>query len=978
VQNIPLKLFVSLALILAVTPLHAAVRVAILQSEPQQTADLTALVETRLSTAGKVSLVERQQIDKLLHEQQLQSVLGADAVQGRAKIGKLLQADLLVFIQRQDDPAPIISVVISETHHGLRLLRQAVDPAEGEKAADSICKFIDDAIAKQNRNTDEIFAVPPFIDDGLGFDYSYLKGAYSRLIEGIVAAQNGVLTADLSEARAIANEISLSSAGGVSRSLPLYILGSFRNDAAGADRRVRVTLKLMRGDKLISSFSKENLAPADVPNVLREATATFLSTGKTAAPAPLDPHLEAAQLAARARTMKDLGSLRDSLDLIEASLLLNPAQPQLNLDAVEMLTKYTEDTRQLAAEPALERPIGAARAGAYLDGLRNLEPYMRAVKLDRNQKHQAEVISRFATSMDHWGYDLLRERFLQGGVSKEAGKLQPATLDLLQAKYLDGHVGPFWDDFLAARKASSVVFYQVLHDKSRRRVVDDTLWFSNSFDGWGCLLYLPEGAKWYGGIDSAKRRALHLDLLAEFAYLPNEGDFLPQLVDYPGMHDTNPHDAPYRPGFEEFLHKARDVNNDSLRQKIDQLLSPGSRASNSTILIHGNAGQPIRQPIRQPANAATRPGADPSTGKTDPNDDVRFTPISLKLEGGRSPLPILGWLPAGKGIDFAWNGDGPLVMKEPGVLRHFKGLRGRSEIAPKNRLQVQFDGQYVWAIYDGIRRMKLLVLDPKEETVVSVDAAEGLPPCDEMSLAPLGPGRAAVLGYFGQSFAATIDIRAGAKPKATILHEFRHLPRAGDPDQWRDADTIFRPLQLFALSEPAPRGMPKRSLLAWRSSDEQSLPQHPITIDVAGGESRAIDEKFFFHDSERFCTHDGVVDQLDSQRGKNEDAVHRFGLSGMETRSMGLRTGQVTSFFYFGGGLHCIASHWLIADAKAGSFRQLKATFPRGDHGPTVLLSEHYGLVGFVNQMAANRREPDINLYRIEFAKPMSEYLKSP
>ena len=62
---------------------------------------MVRLVEARLSEAGKVSLVERQQIDKVLQEQKLQAVLGADAIAGRIAMGKLLQADLLYLSSRK-------------------------------------------------------------------------------------------------------------------------------------------------------------------------------------------------------------------------------------------------------------------------------------------------------------------------------------------------------------------------------------------------------------------------------------------------------------------------------------------------------------------------------------------------------------------------------------------------------------------------------------------------------------------------------------------------------------------------------------------------------------------------------------------------------------------------------------------------------------------------------------------------------------
>ncbi len=138
-----------------------------------------------------------------------------------------------------------------------------------------------------------------------------------------------------------------------------------------------------------------------------------------------------------------------------------------------------------------------------------------------------------------------------------------------------------------------------------------------------------------------------------------------------------------------------------------------------------------------------------------------------------------------------------------------------------------------------------------------------------------------------------------------------------------------------------------------------------------------LDEKSFANNPLWFLAHDGVVDQIDRQPSATGDVLHRFALSGCESRPLEFYTNNATSLLMFGGVLHCVESHWIVADPKAGPFRQLKTTYPSGEHWPMIFPSEHYGLVGFVNQLARNGREPDINLYRVEFARPPSEYLQS-
>ena len=131
--------------------------------------------------------------------------------------------------------------------------------------------------------------------------------------------------------------IALSNAADVSRALPLYVLGSFRNDGTKSDRRVRITLKLMRGEAMVSSITKEDLAPDQVPAMLRNATASFLAKSKIASQPTADPRIEAAQLADRAHLMLSCGSWTEAMDLAEGSLLLNSHQPGMHRDVLATL-----------------------------------------------------------------------------------------------------------------------------------------------------------------------------------------------------------------------------------------------------------------------------------------------------------------------------------------------------------------------------------------------------------------------------------------------------------------------------------------------------------------------------------------------------------------------------------------------------------------------------------------------------------------
>ncbi len=990
--------------------LQAAVRVAVLEVDPKRTEATVALLVPKLTQGDRFAVVERQQIDKILREQQLSAMLGPQAVMGRISLGKILQADLLVFVRpTETGQLSHFEVAISETHQGLRLIRQSVDATAGEEAtAAAISRLIDLAAEKHAQKIDEIFAVPPFVSDDLGFEFDHFKGAYARLIEGVLSGQKGVVVADLDEARAISREISQSSADNVHRPLPLYVLGRFRNDGTKSSRRVRLTLKLMRGEQTVASVTKADVPPDQVSAVLREITASFLVRSKTAPQAALDPRVEAAQLAGQAHLMQALGSWRETLDLIEASLLLDPDQPSLHLDAVEVLTKFTADANQFAAEaPVLKRPVEAARIDAYLRGLDHLEAYLRGTKIERPRKPQEradgsreeQIIRKFVFSLDAWGNDILRDRLLRDGVPPGASKLVPGRLDLLRDKFLGGSVGPFWNEYTAARTSAAEMYYRVLQDKANRKVVDETLWSISYFDDWGIALYLPDGYKRYAGYDPTIRRDQHLKLLADFAFLPNEAEVLDRMVEFPGRYETDPREVNRQPGYADFLRKAREIPNEGLHRKIDQLLAaleptpPRSTTAQSTsarpTTPQSTKAQP--KPASKPASAE-KPIVRSTASKADPSDDVRFTPISFTVEGGdaseRLVLPH-NWLPAGKGIDFLWNDHEIYTMRRPGVLRRFGGRLDKIRIVLnvmfRNDLHVCFDGQYVWIAHFGMNgRMRLTVLDPDHETVVAVDAVQRLPACEELDITPLGPGRAVVVGYFGQTFAALVEVKPDVKPQTKVLHEFRHSPRTGDDEQWHDPDTTFRPRALFTLGESVAGESAKQSVVIWRSVDQANvlpIAQHPILLDAASGDVRALDEKFPYPLGGQIyvCAHDGVVDRIECDFTHHKVVLYRLGLSGVTSRDMKIQPEYNCATFEFGDALHFINSRWMVAGKDAGPFRQLKAVFPLNVPGPDIRRSENYGLVAWVNNHTGSKAIPeDNNIYRVEFTKPVAGLLNRP
>ena len=958
---------VCLPMLAANVRAEAAIRVAVLESSPDQTSNIVALLLPKLTAGDRFNVVERSQIDKLLHEQQLSTLLGANAMSGRISVGHILQADLLVFVQPEPGQKRRLNISISETHHGLRLVREPVDPTSAEKAAAAVYQLVDDAFKKQVEKIEEIVAVPPFVNDSLGFEFDYLKGAFARLIESVVAEHKGALVTDIDEGRSIAREINLSNGSDIRRPLPLYILGNFRIDGVGAERRVQITLKLMRGETQVSTVTKANLLPTQVAGALRDTTNSFLAKSVTTTPAVADPKTEAAQLARRARSMMELGSWPESLSLIEASLLLDPDQSSLEHDAIAVLTEFAGD-RILQPGSAIPGPADShTRLAYYLLGLHHVERYFRMTEIKKSNNDD-RVIARFAYCLNQMGTRLYKNS--QGVVVHQ----------------------PDWPLFVESRDAARDMIYRVMADKARRKVVDDTMTYLTYFDDsmvdddeWGIRNVDHEPR-------ALARRDRRLKLLADFTYMPNEGDLLWHMLSdtFPNHYNADfssgeqGYEVSLRPEYIAFLKEARELPNENLRKVANE------RLQNSAITRVRAENGVFNQPFHP--KQLNRPNSDA---------EVSFTKVALHIDGG-GKIPnfaaqVESFEPVGKGIDFVTCRAGSFLMRNKGVLEPIRNTLSR-------RLGVGqfecFDGKYVWTHNSAIMGKEkthhsILVIDPNDGKVVAeIDAKKILPDYRDIQFAPLGPGKVAVVAWFGQTFLATIEYRPGIEPKATILHEFRKVAQHGDPQQWRDAEVEFQPRGLYVLHQALAGGGSKQSLLAWRRDDALACFNHPIIVDLPSGEPRAVETDLVFDFMTRkLAASDGVVYKIDYSGGNT--FLDRIAVSGVTRRPAGAKFGSVTILFEHDGVLHCIDDGgragrpegypvadgtWSVAAKDFGPFRTLKMNLPADSFCLALFRTEHYGLLASIVQKSEDihAQTSDLTIYQVNFSKPLAEVISSP
>ncbi|MDD3927006.1 MAG: hypothetical protein PHT33_10175, partial [bacterium] len=253
-------------------------------------APLFSLLEADLLQDKKLKLLERNQIDQVFKEQELSLMLSPEGGASRVKAGRLLKADLLVLLQMTEKEVEdenkakrrvrTIEVVISETGGGLRLMIRTLPAGDVIEAdASALETAIREGIKKYKERIVEICAVPPFMSKDLSHQYDYLQTAYAKLVEQSLLRQSGIVVVELAEARAIAEEMSLTGdTAGIKRNLPLYIMGEYRNDGIEDKRQTRIALTLKRGDKELKGINSQMMTPEETAGYISDQITKLIRT----------------------------------------------------------------------------------------------------------------------------------------------------------------------------------------------------------------------------------------------------------------------------------------------------------------------------------------------------------------------------------------------------------------------------------------------------------------------------------------------------------------------------------------------------------------------------------------------------------------------------------------------------------------------------------------------------------------------------
>jgi hypothetical protein len=740
---------------------------------------VAALIEAKLLGDPVATWLERSEIDRLLEEQQLDALLGADAGTGRVRLGQLLKAKVLVFLHSgEQNKVKYLQAIVSETEHGLRLLNRNVPlTADPEADADAVAQLIHKAIERRSQPINNIYAVPPFISQDLTYENDHLKAAYAKLVEGMLLDRPGLLVVELAEAEAIARETKLAGDGSpLRRQLPLYVLGEYRTLRSADDSQSNssVTLKIRRGEQSIKTVTKT--LPLDkVSRFLLSAVDELVEQDSSGARVA-NPTIEAKQLASRSEDFSRLGNWAEALALAEASLLLNPDQPALRRDAILALNHVWEIDGWLDTVSELR--------GKLHGQLRSLE-HVRALISDEN------ALRSYWKTRD---FEFINSLFR----STHVRRLRNSALN---------HVA-LPDDIRELRER--------LEREERETAMRLSRWFTQQRLGHPSIWYLLRAIP-----DLAPRQqyAARAELIIAHQKAPNVAKWVRDAV--LGGYTV------------EWLDSVEG------REFLDQLAtSPAASAAvrQTATAIKRELEAAVAE-WYEPHVAVKSREASMTTGTT----RVSFRPLEIDVvpSAGRAyKMKLFSHLLKADGFDIVADARTLGVMKVPGRVTPIWTSQDKLHI-----VDVTYDGRYVWASLATGRNdpAKLLVADPKSGQVWEVTEQHGLPILlgDKvprrsirplMRTSPLAPGKVCVAGGFGRGWIAIVSLNDGS-PKVDVFHEARELADNEDKEAWKRTTLAFYPKAILTLSEPKADGQKGQRVIIERSGEYPRFHGHPLIVD---------------------------------------------------------------------------------------------------------------------------------------------------
>ena len=800
------KIIVWLALTVLVACLpsvHAAERlpavaIALPPTGALREGSILPLLDAQMVAGGRMRVLDRQLVDRVLDEQALGAALGAGRAEKRVSLGRMIQADALVLLRTEKKGAQrSIQVIVTETGQGLQLLTGEVPFAEGDRrVAEQIYGLVLAAVSKYQEEIREVAVVPPFESDDATFVNDRLRAVYARYVEQVLLGVPGIQVVDLAEADTVSRERSLAlAAGGVARPLPLYVIGRFRSEA-GAHPRVDLQLSLRRGTTPVGSIFTTNVPAEEAMATLRRGALSLLAgLAGTPGARPPDPAVELAELGGRADAFFLAGAYDEALPLYSVCSLLAPDTARYRLMSARCRLSQVPEIWGIASA---DIPRAVWSLGAAFDDLTHV------LRVTEPPEIQSQAQGLFVT------FD---------------GQLKP----MAKAAHKSYAFADFDKELDGLMKSKSEFYLDYLRSQL------GTMQNPESFK-------LPPGSLTLAAVGDETNLVTRYRIARKLQHAPTTAALLRQVLAESGAATDLRRDFVTRmvktaPTSSD----VQDIAQRLLRQGAGEGLAgaTGTTAQAGSPTASARSSESLSQPPRDEVAVLQLRAQMPADIKDLPAATGTFSRIEFRMASGE-PVTNFALLEIGKWIaasntDVLCGRKAIYLMRTPGVLEKvWEAASGDIRCGA-----IQYDGRLLWVPVSG-ESTEVWALDPMHRTRVTFTTADGLLPSSAgISAQPVGGGQCCVSGAFRKqkwtrSWIAWLSLGDGGTRTVSMVHLALNLGvgNGAEISPQVDASLGFVPVSMQVVADETDPA-DQRIILARSELSHAELAAAPSGADLA-------------------------------------------------------------------------------------------------------------------------------------------------
>ena len=881
------------------------------------------LVEAKLRDKEAVTWWPRHASYRMLREIEVSTAIDIPPPEEDATSPPPLP-DAMIVLRTLGGSSPLAELVVCEPKLGRRLGSQRL-PLSGNAAqdADTLAEAALAPLAKLGETLSRLWGVPPFRCANLGGDDGELAHALKQDAAQAILRHRGVFLVELEYAHAIAAARRLSGIQApIRRHRPLFLLGEYRWEPSESDRKLTISLARYWD---AATVQRQSLPPLPLEEARAELRKRVGEKTNVSDHSPVldNPTGEFQLLDIVRREYQKAGDQETQIAISETMLLAIDGDQQLRLETATLLGRLAwEEWNKAEQLPLPTPPPAGPTVSIRIEGARPAEEIER-----QYERALVEAINLARRGLAH--ANLVADSLNRPPPPDQVPQFAPA-LPVIQY----GHALP-----LPRPTSSDALQALAIPLKQARARLVLGMAPIHAYNGNTGDIYLIRE------LPPADRQAAVLRLILELKDYREPQIRIQQYV----LSGLSMMSGGSREEDEKFLEQVESIEHPAVAAAVRNAREQLQR------LAESRNPRSIPPPARQPA--ATIPPAPPPTNQPDSDAQIAFKQLALPWQkisvGTRCDL----CLPCGPDVDLFGAAGQLLLMKKKGEAKFLWqgdfGLDFRNFLAAPLAC---YDGKYAWVPASfPLKLPRLLVVDPPSGKVTEVTKEHGLPegpiPVNfqpMIAAAPLSPGKALLVGTFGQTWLAIATFDPDKGPSVKVIHECVEQAVAGDEQQWKSAKVAFQPQYAAALSgRPEGAEQVEQRVLVGRGTGG-SADLHPLLVNPETSQVEVLAADFTPFAIGRQIAHEGALySSVATPKGRT---VWKVGFPDFQPKLVAEHPVMGNAISWLIGmeprRVHLIHDQWYTAPAWDKPLVPLRGKLPWKDNEYVWLLrSNHYGWI---------------------------------